>query len=194
MYTPDIVLPNMLYAAVLRSPHAHARIESISTEEASGIPGVHAVITAADFPGVKYVHLGAKWSDRYPMAGDRVRFFGEEVAAVAAESMDLARAAATRIEVAYALLPAALDPEAAMRPDALAVHDGELTRAGKNIAQRISTDFGDVESAFARATQIFEDEFEHGVVVPGCMETNGTVADYDAESGVLTLWTATQAP
>ncbi len=194
LYTPDIALPNMLHAAVLRSPHAHARIESISTADASAMPGVQAVITAADFPGIKYVHLGAKWSDRYPMARDRVRFFGEEVAAVAAETPSLARAAAARIQVAYVPLPAALDPDAATRSDALPIHEGELTQAGKNVAQRVSTDFGDVESAFSRAAHVFEDEFEHGVVVPGCMETNGTVAAYDAESGVLTLWTATQAP
>ena len=184
----------MLQGAILRSPHAHARIRAIDTAAARALPGVHAVITSADFPGQRYLHLGVRYADRHPLAVDKVRFYGEEVAAVAADSAALARQALALIAVDYELLPAALTPAAALRPDAPEVHDGALTAAGRNIAIRFSCDYGEVAGAFARAAHVFEDEFAHGIVVPACMETNGTVASFDPATGELTLWTATQAP
>jgi CO/xanthine dehydrogenase Mo-binding subunit/CO/xanthine dehydrogenase FAD-binding subunit len=194
VYTHDVTLPGMLYAAILRSPHAHARIKRIDVERAKAAPGVHAVVTSDDFPRIKYVHFGAKYSDRYPLALDKVRFVGEEVAAVAATSLAEALDAVRMIAVEYEPLPVLMSPDDAMAPDAIDIHDRELTAAGKNIAQYRSADYGDVQAAFDKAEHVFEDVFEHGIVVPGCMETNGTVASFDEESGVLTLWTATQAP
>jgi len=193
-YTHDVALPGMLYAAVLRSTQAHALIKSLRIERAQAAPGVRAVITAKDFPGIKYVHFGAKYSDRYPLAVDRVRFVGEEVAAIAADTLEQAIDAVRLIDVEYAPLPALMTPDEAMDANAVDIHWGDLTAAGKNLAQARNLDYGDPRAAFARAAHVFEDVYEHGIVVPGCMETNGTVAAFDSESGVLTLWTATQAP
>ncbi|MBK9605973.1 MAG: hypothetical protein IPO58_05910 [Betaproteobacteria bacterium] len=117
--------------------------------------GIHAVITAADFPGQRYLHLGVRYADRHPLAVDKVRFYGEEVAAVAADSPALARQALALIAVDYEPLPAALTPEAALRPGAPEVHDGALTAAGRNIAIRFACDYGDVAGAFARAAHVF---------------------------------------
>ncbi len=194
VYTQDVTLPGMLHAAVLRSPHAHARILRIDTGPAKALAGVHAVITAADFPGKRYVHLGGKYSDRFPLATDRVRFYGEEVAAVAAETAEIARDALRLIAVEYAPLRAVLTPAAALSPDAPGIHAGDVTPAARNIAIRFAADYGDVAAAFDAAAHVFDEEFAHGVVVPACMETNSTVAHYDRATGDLTLWTATQAP
>ncbi|MBK9605299.1 MAG: molybdopterin-dependent oxidoreductase [Betaproteobacteria bacterium] len=187
VFTHDVELPHMLHGAILRSPHAHARIRAIDTAAARSLPGIHAVITAADFPG----SATCIWACAMPTAirwrWDKVRFYGEEVAAVAADSAALARQALALIAVDYEPLPAALTPEAALRPGAPEVHDGALTTAGRNIAIRFACDYGDVAGAFARAAHVFEDEFAHGIVVPACMETNGTVARFDPATGELTL-------
>ncbi len=193
-FTHDITLPDMLTAAVLRSPHAHARILEIDTAAARSLPGIHAVITAADFPGQRYQQLGGSYADRYPLAVNVVRFHGEEVAAVAAETPELAQQALRLINVRYEPLPALLTPEAALAPDAPALHDAANMAGGRNLAIRFNCDYGAIDQAFAEADHIFDDEFSHGIVVPACMETNATVASFDAATGHLTLWTATQAP
>ncbi|MEE8395459.1 MAG: hypothetical protein V3S29_05340, partial [bacterium] len=119
-YTTDIRLPDMLWGRVLRSPHPHARIVRIDTSRAEKLPGVKAVITAADTLGVKH---GFVETPRYPadqevLASDRVRFVGEEVAALAAVDKYVATEALSLIEVEYEPLPAVFEPEKAMRPDA----------------------------------------------------------------------------
>ena len=194
VYTHDMTLPGMLHAAVLRSPHPHAKILRIDTRAAEAVPGVVAIITSADFPGRKYYQLGGSYSDRYPLAIDKVRFYGEEIAAVAAETLEQAQAAVRLIEVEYQPLPAVFAPDAALTPDAPDIHVGEVVPAGKNLAIRFSCDYGQVNEAFAEAAHVLEDEFQHGIVAPACMETNGTTANYDPATGELTLWTATQAP
>lgn len=193
VYTHDVHLPDMLFAAVLRSPHAHARIVSIDTARALRLPGVHAVILADAFEGRRYLHAGGKLADRRPLAQDKVRFFGEEVAAVAADTLELAREALRLIEVEYETLPAQFTTDEALRPEGVPVHDPADT-LDRNVAIRFSRDYGDVQSAFASAAHVFDSEYEHGAVAPVCMETNGTVASYDTDSGVLDVWTATQAP
>lgn len=194
VFTHDMNLPGMLFGAVLRSPHAHARIVRINTDAAQACPGVRAVITSADFPGRHYMHLGGSYSDRHPLAVDRVRFYGEEVAAVAADTLEAAEHAAGLIEVEYEPLPAVFSPDDALRSDAPAIHEGPSTPGGKNVAIKFSCDYGAVDDAFANAPHVLEDQFEHGIVAPACMETNGTAASFDSETGDLTLWTATQAP
>lgn len=194
VYTHDMTLPGMLFAAVFRSPHAHANILRIDTSAAERAPGVVAVITSADFPGRRYYQLGGSYSDRHPLAIDKVRFHGEEIAAVAAETLEAAQAAARLIAVEFELLPAVFAPDAALTAHAPDIHIGEVTPGGKNLAVRFSCDYGEVEEAFAGAAHIIEDEFQHGIVAPACMETNGTVASYASDTGELTLWTATQAP
>lgn len=194
VYTQDIALPGMLHAAVLRSPHAHALISGLDVTAARAAPGVVAVITAEDFPGKPYYQLGGSYSDRHPLARGKVRFYGEEIAAIAAETLEAAQAALKLIEVTYEILPALLTPEAALAPDALPLHEAANMPGGRNLAIRFTCDYGPVQQAFADAAKVFEDEFSHGVAVPACMETNGTVASFDPASGDLTLWTATQAP
>ncbi|MBK7471627.1 MAG: molybdopterin-dependent oxidoreductase [Betaproteobacteria bacterium] len=195
VFTHDVELPHMLQGAILRSPHAHAWIRAIDTAAARALPGVHAVITAADFPGQRYLHLGVRYADRHPLAVDKVRFYGEEVAAVAADSAALARQALALIAVNYEPLPAALTPEAALRADAPEVHDGVLTAAGRNIAIRFACDYGDVVGAFSvRAPRTCSRTSSRTASWCRRMETNGTVARFDPVTGQLTLWTATQAP
>lgn len=193
VYTHDVTLPGMLHAAVLRSPHAHARIVSIDTGRALALPGVQAIALAEDFNGRRYLHMGGKLADRNPLALGKVRFFGEEIAAVAADTLEIAREAVRLIEVVYEPLPACLTPDEALRPDAVPVHDPADT-LDRNVAIRFSHDYGDVQAAFAKAAHIFDDVYEHGAVAPVCMETNGTVASFDRASGILQVWTATQAP
>jgi len=121
-YLNDLTFPGMLYGKVLRSPHSHARIVSINTERARFLPGVRAVITAADTPQIKFSFIQAL-ADKYPLCTDKVRFIGDEVAAVAADDLETAERAIRLIEVEYEPLPGAYDPEKAMEPGAPLVHE-----------------------------------------------------------------------
>ena len=114
-YTADLKRPGMLYGRVLRSPHAHARIVNIDISEATRMPGVHAVLTHRDVPAVRID------ADLLPL-DEIVRFVGDEVAVVAAESETLAEDALRLIRVEYEVLPAVFDAEEALRPDAPSVH------------------------------------------------------------------------
>ena len=96
-YTHDLTLPDMLYGVILRSPHPHARIKSVDLSKAHAMPGVVAAVSGRDFPDKKYINAGAFYADRFAMARDRVRFVGEEVAAVAAETLTQAQAALAAI-------------------------------------------------------------------------------------------------
>ncbi|MDP2661447.1 MAG: hypothetical protein Q8R28_12040 [Dehalococcoidia bacterium] len=120
-YVDDIRLPGMLVGKLLHSAYAHARIKSIDTSKAEGLPGVMAVVTAADCPDVR---AGSSLKDLQVFARDKVRWLGEPVAAVAAVDEDTADRALGLIEVDYEELPAVFDPEEAMQPDAPLVHEG----------------------------------------------------------------------
>ena len=192
VYTHDLDVPGMLYGAILRSPHPHAIIRSVDVSNALAMPDVVAAISGQDFPEKKYVNAGPIFADRYPMARDKVRFTGEEVAAVAATSIAAAQAALAAIDVTYEALPAAFDAETAMAPGAPVIHDKpDLPR---NIAQQSVADFGGIEAAFEKADHVFEATFEHGIVAPICLETNGVLAAFDSARGSLQLWAPTQAP
>ena len=132
-------MPGMLHGKLLRSPHPHARIVRIDTSRAAALPGVRAVVTGKDFPGIKYGNL-PQTRDYLPLAIDTVRYIGEEVAAVAAIDEDTAEEALDLIEVEYEPLPAVFDPEEAMRPGAPLLHDkarGQHLRTGRvRIRQR----------------------------------------------------------
>ena len=170
VYTHDLDVPGMLFGAILRSPHPHAHIRSVDLSRALKMPGVLAAISGQDFPEKKYINAGATFADRYPMARDKVRFTGEEVAAVAARSIAEAQAALAVIDVIYDQLPAAFDVDAAMAPDAPVIHNKpDLPR---NVAQQSEADFGGVDEAFEKADHIFEATFEHGIVAPICLETS----------------------
>lgn len=192
VYTHDMALPGMLHGAILRSPHAHARIRAINTARAAAMPGVVAIVHGADFPGGRYVNFGPAYADKYPLAVERVRFKGDEVAAVAADTAERARAACAAIDVEYERLPAVFATADALAPGAPALHDkADLPR---NVAQRSAADFGGTDAAFAKAAFVVEGTFEHGAVAPICLETNGAVARYDGVAGTMEIWAGTQAP
>lgn len=209
-YVSDVSLPGMLHGAILRSPHPYADIVSIDTSAARQLPGVHAVITAADASDEVYIHLGGPASDRHVMARDRVRFIGEEVAAVAAETLELARQAAELIKVEYRPLRPVFDPVEAMRESApeihpLATYDVEQTnrddarlhrvlRDERNVSVHTVRRWGDLEAAFAASDLILEHEFHFPQETHVTMEPDGTVVSYDPVTGRYDVWTSTQSP
>lgn len=191
IYTSDLTLPGMLHAAVLRSPHPHARIVAIDTSVAERMPGVHALVTG-DETDRRYIHTGPRYADRYPLARGTVRFFGEEVAAVAAETLDEAEAAVRAIEVRYEPLSAAFDIGEACAEGAPVIHEREGLPA--NHAQRTTADWGGVEARTASAAHVVEGTFTNGIVAPLCLETNAVVASYRTDRPGIDIWAGTQAP
>jgi nicotinate dehydrogenase large molybdopterin subunit len=184
-YAGDMVMPGMLHMAVLRSPHAHARIVSIDTSEVEAMPGVEGVITCADVPGEDgfgvYVH------DQPVMARGKVRYVGEAVAAVAAQDEITARLACAKIKVRYEPLPAVFDPEAAMRPGAPVLHD----YAPDNLTKHIPIRVGNVEQGLAGSDLIVEETYstqqvEHAYLEP---EAGLSYVDHD---GVVTIVSPSQ--
>ena len=160
VYGIDLMLKDQLHGAILRSQYAHAKIVSIDTSEAKKIPGVHAVVTAEDAPNVRY---GRSYIDRHILARGKVRFMGDPVAAVAAESPAIARQALKKIKVVYEPLPVVIDPEEATKPTAPTLHDdmplpktipadGKL----KNICGHAVVHVGDAEKAMAEADIVVE--------------------------------------
>jgi len=187
VYTDDIQLPGMLHAKTLRSPHPHARIVAIDTSRARALPGVHAVITGRDLP-IKYGVI--PWTpDENALAVDKVRFIGDEVAAVAAVDEDTANAALALIDVEYAVLPTFLDPRVSLAEGHLApIHEG---KKGDNVSKHVQLEFGDVDGALASADVVLEGEYRFHGTTHGAIEPHCAVARADAD-GNLTLWSATQ--
>ncbi len=187
VYTDDIQLPGMLHAKTLRSPHKHARIVSIDASRALALPGVHAVITGQDLP-IKYGVI--PWTpDENALAVDKVRFIGDEVAAVAAIDEDTALAALDLIDVQYEVLPAFLDPrESLEKGHSAPIH---TSKKGDNVSKHVRLDFGDVDGAFDSAEIVLEGEYRFHGSTHGAIEPHCAVARYDAD-GNLTLWSSTQ--
>jgi len=186
LYLGDLRIPGMLCGKILRSPYPHARILKVDTSRAEGLPGVRAVITGKDTRGIRLCvipHL----ANKPPLAEDRVRFIGDEIAAVAADSEDIAEEALDLIEVEYEELPGVFDPREAIKPDAIKVHEEG------NIAIHISRAYGDVEKAFNESDYIFEDQFETQAQLHCCLEPHGCIVHLD-RSGNLTVWVTTQIP
>ncbi|MHC1559646.1 molybdopterin cofactor-binding domain-containing protein [Actinomycetospora sp. C-140] len=182
-----------LVGRVLRSPHHHAEIVAIDTARACRMPGVHAVITAADFaPDALYVHRGGPLSDRPPLARGVVRHVGQEVAAVAAETAAQAEAALRAIRVRYRPRPAPLTPAAARAAGAPTLH--ERTTDEPNVAMLLDMTWGDPDAGRAAAAVTVEGSFAYPSVSHAAMEPNTTLAAWDAEHGRVELWTSTQAP
>ena len=190
-YTVDVSLPGMLVGKVLRSPHPHAKILSIDTSRALKLPGVKAVVTAADTLGIKhgFVETPRYPADQYPIAMDRVRHVGEEVAGVAAVDEDTTEEALSLIRVEYEELPAVFDPEEAMKPDSPIIHPSHPKVDGpyRNIGGKTETAWGDVEAAFAASYLVREDKFYPQIRTHGYMEPQAIVAHYDY-SGKLNIW------
>ncbi|MCL5959883.1 MAG: molybdopterin-dependent oxidoreductase [Chloroflexi bacterium] len=196
VFTDDIVLPNMLHGKILRSRYPHARILSIDTSRAEELPGVRAVVTAKDAPEVNY---GPWLRDQTVFARNKVRFLGEEVAAVAATDLDTAEEALDLIQVNYEELPAVFDPFEALRSGAPAVHEDldnyeslyPMLKHG-NVCSTTKFYHGDVDKAFADSYLVVEDTFKTQSVHQSYMEPRVVVAVFDA-SGRLTVWTSTQS-
>jgi nicotinate dehydrogenase large molybdopterin subunit len=179
-YAADMIMPGLLHAQVLRSPHAHARILSIDTSAAEAMDGVEAVITSADVPGED--GFGVFVNDQPVMARGKVRYVGESVAAVAAEDPLIARRALGGIKVVYEALPAVFDPDEAMRPGAPVLHD----YAPDNVTKHIPIRVGDVENGFAESDLVVEEicstqPIEHAYLEP---EAGLAYVDHD---GVVTI-------
>ncbi len=198
-FTDDLDFgPNLLFAEVVESPHAHALIKNIDTSEAESIPGVLRVVTGADFP----FKFGLYMKDRYIFAVDRVRFVGEQVAAVIARDPVTAELAARKVKVEYEVLPAVFDPMDAIQPDAILLHPdlGEyphvpwfFPHGGTNITHLRKTRRGDMDQAFAEADVVLEDTYTVPRYAHCAIEPHVAVGKFDM-SGRLTLWTASQSP
>jgi CO/xanthine dehydrogenase Mo-binding subunit len=205
-YGADIRLSGLLYGAVLRSPHAHARIVSIDTREALALPGVKAVVTGADLPTLKDKiadqgegEVNLRYQSENILARGKVLYYGHAVAAVTATSPHIAGEAIKLIRVTYELLPPVLDVRQAMRDDAPILLDDlrtdELGKKGdrpSNIAAHIQHKRGDVDRGFAEAAVVVEREFTTSTVHQGYLEPHTATALYNAD-GQLTVWTSTQA-
>ena len=203
VFTADVDIRGMLVAKVLHSPHAHARIKNIDATKARGLPGVAAVLTWKDIPRVVYSTAGQ--SDPIPGPLDtfsldnKVRFVGDRVAFVAAETEEIATEALGLIDVDYEPLPILLDPVLAMLPGAAVLHDeSEYVNFGEsdascNLAAKIRIDIGDVEKGFAEADQIIEADYAVSKVQQTHIEPHVAVTYWD-EDDRLVIRTSTQVP
>ncbi|MCJ7514035.1 MAG: molybdopterin-dependent oxidoreductase, partial [Anaerolineales bacterium] len=202
-FTADIEMRGMLTAKVLHSPHAHARIRRIDVTAARALPGVAAVLTWQDIPRVAYSTAGQ--SDPLPAPLDtvsldsKVRFVGDRVAFVAAETEAIAEQALGLIQVDYEVLPALLDPSQAMQPGAPVVHDQPdyvnfaESDPSINRAAEIHIDIGNVDEGFREADQIFEGEYAVPKVQQASIEPHVVVTYWD-EDDRLVIRTSTQVP
>ncbi len=195
-FIDDIQLPGMLHAAVVRSPHAHAKITYIDTTSAEASPGVTAVITSQHLDSTTG-HVPVQFTPRNPgeeppphplLATDRVRYVGEAVALIVAETRAAAVDAAEMVRVQYDPLPVVVDPHDALKNETL-LHP-EL---GTNILFSTDDRGGDLDDAFRRADRIVEGTYRSQRICPAPMETRGVVAAYDSSGDMLTVWSATQS-
>ena len=185
----DVTLPGTLYGEVLRSTYAHARIKSIDTSKAMAMDGVFAVVTAADFPKLPFGGQGTIARDN--LAHEKVLYHGHGVAAVAASTRAIARAAADLIEVDYEPLPPVMNLDDALKGDVL-LHE-EFEEGGKfsNVYEREINEIGDVEAGFAQADVVIERSFTTPTIHQGYIEPSACIASYD-EGAQSTIWTTTQ--
>lgn len=207
LYAADVIIPGMLWGKCLRSPFPHARIRSIDTTQARALPGVHAVITAQDIDGAL---IGRYLMDMPILADGVVRFIGEKVAAVAAESPEIAEKALSLIEVDYEELAAVFDAVEAMQPDAPVVHDdssayavapspvavhGELKlgTAGSNVMASVVYRHGDLDGAFERADHVFEHTFKAAPIHQGYMEPHACLVSVEPD-GKIDFWYSHKQP
>lgn len=203
-YVSDLAQPGMLHAALLRSPHAHAKIVAIDVSAARAVPGVHAVLTSADLDWCD-PYFGPAFRDRPILAIDVVRYEGEPVAAAVAEDEATAREALERIHVEYEPLPEVTTIEEALAPGAPLVHVGEPLAghfadlstlrpvAGTNVCHRFDLARGRGADAFAEADLVVEDTYTFPRVQHYSMEPHCALASWDDEGG-LAIWASTQNP
>jgi len=194
-YVDDIKLPGMAYAAFLRSVYAHARI-TVDASEARALPGVYAVFTAADLAGVinpitgDTSMPGTKALPHTALSSDKVRFVGDLIAMVVAESRYVAEDAVDLIQVDYDPLPPVPGIAVALDPSSAPLYE----EAGDNIAYHDTFNYGDIDAAFSKADRVISETFHQHRYINVPMETRGGLAAYDTASGELTYYAATQSP
>ncbi|WP_306310865.1 molybdopterin-dependent oxidoreductase [Streptomyces hydrogenans] len=206
-YTFDVEIPGLLHMKLLRSPHPHARILAIDTADALRVPGVVAVLTHDDAPATLYSSARHEHPTEDPddtrVLDDVVRYVGQRVAAVVADSEQAAEEGCRRIEVTYEELPYVVDPEEAMRPGAPVIHAGKgpevrIARVENNVAGEVHGEIGSVEDGFAEADVVYEETFRTQRVQHASLETHGCVAYFEPkEDGTgerLTVRSSTQTP
>lgn len=184
-YAADMWMPNMLHMQVLRSPHPYARIERIDVSQARAMPGVEAVLTCDDVPGID--NFGVFIEDQPIMARGVVRYTGEAVAAVVAETAEIARAAVRAIRVTYGLLDGVFDPDAAMSEHAPQLHEF----APGNICKHTKIRKGDVEAGFAAADWIVEETYRTSALEHAYLEPEAGLAYVEAD-GCVTVQSPSQ--
>jgi putative selenate reductase molybdopterin-binding subunit len=201
VYTDDIEMRGMLHAALLTSPHAHARIISIDTSKAKALPGVHAVLTHQDVPRVLYASGGQSYPNPKPYdqvsLDHKVRHVGDRVAVVAAETPEIAREALSLIDVEYEILPAVFDPLEAMKIGAPIIHDDPsvdgIHDRERNVVHHIHAEAGDRDGQWAKAAQTFEGEYRVHQVQQASIEPHVVVTWWD-EDDRMNIRTSTQVP
>jgi carbon-monoxide dehydrogenase large subunit len=201
LYVDDVDLPNMLHAAFLRSPYAHAKINNIDVSQALQREGVVAIYTANDLgdywkpgpllvspPPVKDIVFNEK--TQVPLAKDKVKFAGEPIVMVVAESRYIAEDALADIQVDYEPLDAVVDLEKALQPDSILIHE----EIGSNVAANVVQRKGDYEAAKKDAVLVIKRRFLYDHGCAAAIENRGIVAEWDRRAGRLTVWDTTQAP
>lgn len=201
-YTFDVAMDGLLHIKMLRSPHPHARIVSIDASAAQAMPGVHAVLTHADTPATLFStarhEIDAMDPEDTRILDDTVRFIGQKVAAVVADSEAIAEEACRRIDIVYDILPAVFDPAAAIAPGAPVIHPDKtpihrVSDAARNVIAETHGEFGDVAAALASSAVTYEGTFTTQRVQHGHLETHGGMAWLDAD-GILNIRSSTQTP
>lgn len=201
VFTGDINLPGMLYGALLTSPYVHARIRNIDVSQAKALHGVHAVLTYKDVPRVIYASGGQSWPNPKPWdqvsLDSKVRYVGDRVAVVAAETPEIANQALSLIQVDYEILPAMLDLEQAMEEGAPIIHDEPdavgIEDAKRNISVTIHAEVEDVEKTLAESDKIYERTFYVSKVQQSSLEPHICITYWD-EDERLVVRTSTQVP
>ncbi len=195
VYVDDVRLPNMAYAAILRSPYAHAKIKSIDSSEARRIPGVLDILTSEDVvkmsdPLPQMTVPPASNIKDYPIANGKVRFVGEPVAVLIANSKYIAEDATEAIKVEYEELRPLIDAEEALSSKDTLIHE----EIGTNVMAHILYDYGNIDRAMSQADQILHENFHFHRFSSTPMETNAAIADFNSKDGFLTVWCNNQEP
>ncbi|HKF05478.1 MAG TPA: molybdopterin cofactor-binding domain-containing protein [Candidatus Sulfotelmatobacter sp.] len=192
-YTDDLSAPGMLVGKILHSPYPHARIKNIDTSRAEKLEGVVAVVVGKDAP--KTYGILPVGHDEYPLALDKVRYVGDNVACVVATSEAIAEKALELIDADYEVLPAYFDPEESMKAESDLIHDHKP----HNLEKDYHHVFGDPDKGFAEADEIVEARFIANEVTHAAMEPHSTLASFETDPhtgkpGRLTVWSSTQVP
>src|SRR5579884_815493 len=200
-FADDVDIRGLLHTKLVKSPYPHARITSVDKSRAEALPGVEAVITWEDVPRIPFTTAGQSWPEPSPydmyILDNKVRFVGDPVAAVCAETPEIAARAVELIDVGYEVLPAILDYRQSMNPGAPIIHDEPesygIYDAGRNIAAHIDVEIGDLEAGLREADLVIEHEFQVQYQQHTCLEPHVTIAFLD-EDQRLVLRTSTQIP